>query len=315
MHERYFDCRSTDNGRQQLRRRKMLLYVLLSSILLFSLILPVSIAEAKVGLTIETGDLYERALPDTVTAGQEFEVTVTFTAPADGFHAIGLTYVAPVGWEVNVDVVLTDPPAILAHTKEPEMAAYIWMGPFAEGAEFTAVYEVKVPVDARPGTYTFSGSLEYYIEPYPAPSYVEAISGSIQVDVAVATIIRIAGVTREVDGAILPGAAVILYRNGEAIANVVSDENGNYEFEFIGPGDYEVVASKAGFRDEARTISVTESTTYTLDFFGDHGLIPGAPSRAYVLACTDLWKLDEPSLQLSTSRLLDVISASKYPSG
>jgi len=316
MHERHFDFRITDNGRQRLRSRKMLLQVLLSFVLLFTLILPVSVAEANASFTIETGVLCQRGLPDTVTAGEEFAVTVTFAAPADRFHAIGLTDVAPAGWDVSVDVAWTDPQAMVAHIPEPGMAAYIWAGPYAVGVEFTTVYKIKVPVDAQPGTYTFSGSIKYYVEPHPAPSYEEAITGDIQVDVVevpAATIVRIVGVTKEVDGAILPGAAVILYQNGEEIADVVSDESGNYEFEFSQLGDYEVVASKEGFRDEAQSISVTEPTTYNLDFAGDNGLIPDAPSKSYILACTDLWKFDEPSFQLSTSRLLKLISAWKYP--
>jgi len=344
MHGRYFDFRIADNGRQQLRSRKMLLQVLLSFVLLFSLILPVSVTEANGSFTIETGVrslptvgadvtvygtsyhdvlyttaegvLYQRGLPDTVTAGEEFAVTVTFAAPADHFHAIGLTDVAPAGWDVGVDVAWTDPQAMVAHTPEPETAVYIWAGPYAVGVEFTAVYKIKVPIDAEPGTYTFSGSLKYYVEPHPAPSYEEAITGDIQVDVVdepTATIIRIVGVTKGVDGAILPGAVVILYQNGEEIANVVSDEKGNYEFEFSEFGDYDVVASKEGFGDEAQPISVTEPTTCNLDFVGDYGLIPDAPSKSYVLACTNLWKFDEPSFQLSTSRLLKLISAWKYP--
>jgi hypothetical protein len=344
MHERYFDFRITDDGGQQLRSKKMLLQVLISFVLLFSLIFPVSVTEANGSFTIETGVhsfptmgtdvtingisyydalyttaegvLYQRGLPDTVTAGEEFVVTVTFAAPADRFHAIGLTDVAPAGWDVSVNLTWTEPQAMVAHTPEPEMAVYIWAGPYAVGVEFTAVYKIKVPIDAEPGTYTFSGSLKYYVEPHPAPSYEEAITGDIQVDVVdvpAATIVRIVGVTKEVDGAILPGAVVILYQNGEEIANVVSDENGNYKFEFSELGDYEVVVSKAGFRDEAQSISVTTLAIYTLDFVGDHGLIPDAPSISYVLACTNLWKVDEPSFQLSTSKLLELISAWKYP--
>ena len=316
MRERYFDFRSSDNGRQQLRRRKMLLYVLLSSIVLFSLILPVSIAEAKVGLTIEAGDLYERALPDTVTVGEEFEVIVTFAAPADRFHAIGLIDVAPAGWDVSVDVAWTDPQAMVAHTPESEMAAYIWAGPYAAGIEFTAVYKIEVPVDAEPGTYTFSGSLRYYIEPHPAPSYQEAITGAFQahvVDAPAAATARILGVTREVDGTTLSGVTVSLYRNGVEIANVVSDGDGDYELELPELGDYDVVASKEGFRGETQSISVTEPATYNLDFAGDYGLIPDAPSKSYVLACMNLWKSEEQSFQLSTSRLLELISAWKYP--
>jgi len=334
MHERHFNFRITDNGGQQLRSRNMLLQVLLSFVLLFSLILPVSVTEANRGFTIETGVrsfptpgadimifgtaegvLYQRVLPDTVTAGEEFAVTVTFAAPADHFHAIGLTEVAPAGWDVSVDVAWTEPQAMVAHTPEPEMAVYIWAGPYAVGIEFTAVYKIKVPIDAEPGAYTFCGSLKYYVEPHPAPSYDEVITGDIRVDVVdvpAATIVRIVGVTKEVDGSILLGAAVILYQNGEEIAYVLSDENGNYEFEFSELGDYDVVAIKEGFWYEAQSISVTELTTYNLDFVGDHGLIPNAPSRSYVLACTNLWKFDEPSFQLSTSRLLKLISAWKY---
>ncbi len=334
MHERYFDFRITDNGRQQLRTRKILLQALLSFALLCSLVLPVSVAEASASFTIETGvcslptvgvdvtifstaegALCQRGLPDTVRAGQEFAVTVTFAAPADRFHAIGLTDLAPAGWDVSVDVAWTDPQAMVAHTPEPDMAAYIWAGPYAVGVEFSAVYKIKVPVDAQPGTYAFDGSLRYYVEPHPAPSYEEVITGDIRVDVmdiAAAPMVTIVGVTKEVSGATLSGATVILCQNGEEIADVVSDESGKYQFEFSELGDYDVRASKEGFRDEVQSISIAELTTYNLDFVGAHGLIPDAPSKSYIVACTNLWRFGESSSQLSTSRLLELISAWKH---
>jgi len=105
----------------------------------------------------------ERELPAVVMTGDEFSVTVTFTSPEDSFHAIALTDLAPADWDVSVDV---------AWTEE---------GPHDAGVEFTAAYKIKVPVDAEPGAYTFSGSLEYYIEPHPAASYEEEIVGDIQV--------------------------------------------------------------------------------------------------------------------------------------
>jgi len=340
MYERCSDFRITDNWRQRLRSSKTLVQVLLSFVLLFSLVFPVSVAEASASFAMGTGvsslptvgsdvtifttaggALCQRGLPDTVTAGEEFAVTVTFAAPADRFHAIGLTDLAPAGWDVSVDVAWTEPQAMVAHTPEPEMAAYIWAGPYAAGVEFSAMYKIRVPVDAEPGTYKFSGSLKYYVEPHPAPSYEEATTGDIQVDVVqvdvveipVVTIVRIVGVTKEANGAILSGAVLILYRNGQEIADIVSDENGNYAFESSELGDYNVVASKAGFRDEAQSISVTEATAYNLDFIGDHGLIPDAPTESYVLACTDLWRFGKSSSQLSTSRLLELISAWKHP--
>jgi len=340
MREQCFDSRLADNRGQQLRSRKILPQLLVCFVLLLGLVLPVSVAEASVDAAMETGvssfpitgadvtifstagtATCQRVLPDTAKAGEEFTVLVAFTAPADRFHAIGLTDLAPAGWDVSVDVAWTEAQAMAAHTPQPEMAAYIWAGPYAADVEFTAMYRIKVPVDAQPGNYTFSGSLEYYIEPHPAPSYREALTGDMQVDVVqvdavetpVVTLVRIAGVTKEISGAILPGAIVTLYRNGEAVANVVSDENGSYEFELSQVGDYDVVVSKEGFRDEVQSISVTAPTTYGLDFVGDHGLIPDAPDKTYVLACADLWKSDELSSQLSTSRLLELISASKHP--
>jgi len=340
MREQCSDSRLTDNRGQQLRSRKILPQLLVCFVLLFGLASPVSIAGASTSFPMEEGAgplpvveadvavlssaggvLCQRELPDTARAGEEFVVTLAFTAPADRFHAIGLTDLAPAGWDVSVDVAWTEAQAMAAHTPEPETAAYIWAGPYAAGVEFTAMYRIKVPIDAEPGTYGFSGSLEYYIEPHPAPSYRDAIAGDIQVDVVrvdavetpVVTLVRIVGVTKEISGVILPGAIVTLCQNGEGIANIMSDENGNYGFEFSQLGDYDVVVSKEGFRDEVQSISVAELTTYDLDFVGDHGLIPDAPDKTYVLACADLWKSDEPSSQLSTSRLLELISASKHP--
>ncbi len=126
----------------------------------------------------------ERELPHTVTRGEEFVVTVTFSAPEDGFHAIGLTDLAPASWGVRVDVTWTEPQAMGANTPGTEKAEYIWEGPHDAGVEFTAEYKVRVPVDAEPGDYTFSGSLEYYIEPFPASSHEEEIAGDTQVTVS-----------------------------------------------------------------------------------------------------------------------------------
>jgi hypothetical protein len=136
------------------------------------------------GLPDTTSAQPERELPDVVMVGDEFWVTVTFTSPADDFHAIGLTEVGPAGWDVSVNLTWTEPQAMLTHTPEPETAVYVWEGPHDAGVEFTAAYKVQVPVDAEPGTYTFSGSLEYYIEPSPAASYEDEIAGDMQVTVS-----------------------------------------------------------------------------------------------------------------------------------
>jgi hypothetical protein len=141
-------------------------------------------AACQDGLPDTTAEEFARELPVTVTKGEEFVVTITFTSPEDGFHAIGLTDASPAGWDVSVDVEWTEPQAMAANTPGTEKAEYIWEGPHDAGVEFTAMYRVRVPADAEAGDYTFSGRLEYYIEPVPARSYEEEIVGDIQVTVS-----------------------------------------------------------------------------------------------------------------------------------
>jgi hypothetical protein len=155
-----------------------------SIFLIAGLIAILGITACQDGLPDTTAEEFARELPVTVTSGEEFAVTITFTSPEDGFHAIGLTDTGPAGWHVSVDVAWTEPQAMAANTPGTEIAEYIWEGPHDASVEFTAEYRVRVPADAPPGDYTFSGRLEYYIEPVPAPSYVEEIVGDVQVTVS-----------------------------------------------------------------------------------------------------------------------------------
>jgi len=139
--------------------------------------------ETNEGPTPAQPERPKRDLPAAVLAGQEFEVSVTFTAAADGFHAIGLTDSAPQGWQVSLDAAWTTPAAMETHTPEPEQAVYVWAGPYAAGTVFTAVYKVRVPLDAQLGAYTFKGSLEYRIESHPAPPYREPVGADVQIQV------------------------------------------------------------------------------------------------------------------------------------
>ncbi len=127
-----------------------------------------------------------RGLPeDDLMPGEGFEVTVTFTSPHDDLHAVGLSDVAPDGWNVSVDTAWTSPTAMDANMPQPDEAAYVWGGPYDAGTEFTVVYKVEVPSDAAPGPYTFPGGfLEYYVEGFPADSYIEPITGDYEVEVA-----------------------------------------------------------------------------------------------------------------------------------
>ncbi|MFA4836232.1 MAG: hypothetical protein WC749_09215, partial [Dehalococcoidia bacterium] len=59
-------------------------------------------ASKTLSLTAASAGTPVRALPDTVSPGQTFDVTVTFASPANGFNTIGLTDLAPgtmpIGW-------------------------------------------------------------------------------------------------------------------------------------------------------------------------------------------------------------------------
>jgi PKD repeat protein len=124
---------------------------------------------------------------------------------------------------------------------------------------------------------------------------------------------QIVGETREVNSAIMGNVTVTLYQDGEMLASTVSDGVGNYELAVPELEDYNVTASKDGFRNKTQTISVTEPTTYTLDFVGAYGLVPNASDTSYVLACIDLWKFGTPPYQLNMSAVLAVIHAWKFP--
>jgi hypothetical protein len=110
-----------------------------------------------------------RALPSgTVSPGQTFNGTVTFTAPADLFNSMVFTDFAPTGWTVAVSTSYCTPPAFTSNAVG-NRAEYIWATPedapgYANGTAFTAVYRVTVPSNATAGTYNFTnGTIEYYI--------------------------------------------------------------------------------------------------------------------------------------------------------
>jgi hypothetical protein len=127
-----------------------------------------------------------RTLPAVVVPGQEFQVTVTFTAPANLFNNIGFEDSAPVGWSVSVDVNWCTPIASWSNPVVPwstNKAEYLWdfFNFYSAGTPFTGVYRVRVPSDAVPGTYTFNGLIRYYID-MDGP-YEEAIGGDQQIRV------------------------------------------------------------------------------------------------------------------------------------
>ena len=94
-----------------------------------------------------------------------------------------------------------------------------------------------------------------------------------------------------------------------------SDVGGNYILAVTEPGDYTVKANKIGFREETQLITIVDmELVYTLDFRGETGLIPNAPTAQYAAACVNHW-LFPPSVEcgLSAERAMDVVNAWLYP--
>jgi len=125
-----------------------------------------------------------RNLPDSVQGGETFDVFVNFTAPADEFNSIGLTDLAPAGWNVAVDAAWCTPNADLAKATGNK-AEIVWFGEpgvgFDKNTSFSALYKVTVPDYAGAGIHTFSGFLEYYLG--PEGPYLENITGDSEVEV------------------------------------------------------------------------------------------------------------------------------------
>lgn len=125
-----------------------------------------------------------RTLPSVVAPGDEFDVTVNFTSPADAFFAVNLADEVPDGWLVTLDPQWCVPlPNYCAPTDpwQPGPATYVWDGPYDQGVSFTALYRVRVPLDAAPGTYNFTGTLNYTIG--QPPGTYEQSGGDLQVTI------------------------------------------------------------------------------------------------------------------------------------
>jgi hypothetical protein len=249
-----------------------------------------------------------RHLPSNpVSPGQTFDVTVTFTAPADSFNSIGLVDDAPAGWAVQGNVAWCTPNANFLNAVGSEVQ-YLWAGSYSSGQTFTALYKVTVPVDASLLSYTFSGQLGYKIG--GGSTIFEAIAGDFAVQLGRTPV---TGITREVNGEVLAGVSISF----DGIGPVVSDQSGQYEIMASSTGNYTVVAHKDGFRDMTRIISIAglgSGYAVTCNFQGTHGLIPCAPDIWYALDCINRWLYPpNPDTGLDIWTALDVINAWLYP--
>jgi len=249
-----------------------------------------------------------RDLPaDAQLPGATFDVTVTFTAPADQFNSIGLADNVPTGWAIQGNVAWCAPNADFVNIVGDQVQ-YGWFGPYSSGQTFTAVYHVTVPLGASLPSYTFSGQLGYHIG--GGALVTENIAGDCTVQLGKTPV---TGITRQINGSILPGVSITL----DGIGPVVSDQNGQFQIMATATGNLTATAHKDGFKDSTQTISITglgAGYAVTCNFQGAHGLIPNAPDMRYALDCVNLWLYPpDPDIGLDMWAALDVINAWLYP--
>jgi len=143
-------------------------------------------------------------------------------------------------------------------------------------------------------------------------SYVfkEGAATALNLNLAV-VVAQITGVTGEVNCDSLGGVTVQLFAAG---GSTTSDGGGSYVLPVPAPGSYDVVASKAGFRNETQANVVVVVGVNTLDFRGDTGLVPNEPDASYAMDCVHNW-LFPPSTEcgLSAEKAMDVIHAWLFP--
>ena len=123
----------------------------------------------------------------------------------------------------------------------------------------------------------------------------------------------ITGLTGEVNCSIEPNVTITLYNKttGDKIAETTSDTNGNYTLSAPCSGEYNVNASKAGFKNETREISITEGVT-SFNFRGEYGLTPEDPSMSYALECVNHWLYPPDECGLTMAKALEVVNAWLY---
>jgi hypothetical protein len=210
-----------------------------------------------------------RALPAEVQGGQTFNVTVTFTAPADKFNAISLTDFCPDGWNVTVDKTWCSPNAD-AVTATGNKAEIAWFGEpgvgFDNGTLFNVLYKVTVPDYAPLGIYIFNGGfLQYYLG--PEGPYHENITGDSEVDVIGATLEGHVGLS----GFPATNVTVRFFDNGtqnETTKKYSStDSNGNFTIGHIPPGTYDVaVKGWTSLSNLESVVTLRAGNTTVVDF-------------------------------------------------
>jgi len=272
--------------------------------------------------------------------GDTFWVWVNFTASVNNFTSIGLTDLAPAGWDVQTDVNWTIPNA--TWTMSPgNKAEYAWSGPaggYPAGTTFKAKYLVTIPATATPGySYWPNGDgtkawAEYWFG--PKGPYTTNVTGDSQKIVTVPG--KVWGETRDVNADLLTTTLVKLYQNPTVYKDEDSstDPNATYSDDANTTGQYWMNATKYCYKFVATNagpaaFSIDFGDTAKLfaglrfDFEGDYGLVPKACTMSYAMKSVNHWLFvpidkdgnSHPEWQLSVWKADDSVASWQFPAG
>ena len=102
--------------------------------------------------------------------------------------------------------------------------------------------------------------------------------------------VDVSGVVTEVNGELVRPPATVTISNATSWSTTATiNFLGEYSVTGIAPGEYTVVASKAGYLDETITETFLTAEKVTVDFTDNTGLIPEEPNIDYVIECIQLW--------------------------
>jgi hypothetical protein len=280
--------------------------------------------------------------------GDTFYVYVNFTAPVDDFASIGLTDLAPAGWDVATDIAWCSP--VASWTMSPgNKAEYAWSGPFSKGQNFTAEYKVTIPATANNGINDWPNCniSEAWVEYWFGPKgpYESCITGDYEKLVTVPG--KVLGETRDVNANLLTTTLVVLNEQPPEIGDVPEDSDSStapdalYKDDVDDTGQYWQEASKycyftlvtknvtqvghhppyPQFIDFGNTAKLYAG--YNLDFEGDYGLVPKACNMSYAMESVNHWlfvptdalAVPHPEWQLSNWKAMESVHSWQFPCG
>jgi parallel beta-helix repeat protein len=277
--------------------------------------------------------------------GDSFYVYVNFTAPVDDFASIGLTDLAPAGWDVATDVSWCDPEA--SWTMSPgNKAEYAWSGPFAKDQEFSAKYKVTIPATANNGINDWPNCniseawAEYWFG--PDGPYAACITGEFEKLVTVPG--KVWGETRDVNANLLTTTLVVLNEQPpddepedsdsstapDALYKDDADDTGLYwqqasKYCYFPLDTNAMPGTRNPWHDDY--INFTDTTLlaagYNLDFEGDYGLVPKACTMGYAMESVNHWlfvpvdgmAVPHPEWQLSSWKAMESVHSWQFPCG